>query len=325
MVNKLALGVDIGGTKIAFAAVDQQGKVQTTHRIDTNPSLGESEIIDQIANGIKVVLAQIGPVDGIGIGSPGHVDPHSGVIRNAVNLNWLNVALRQELQQRLGDMLPIAIEKDANAAAIGEMYFGAAQGLKDFVLIAIGTGLGVGAISGGALVSGANNFAMELGHFAFDPNGRQCACGLRGCPEMYVSGVGMAGALDEYLPDYPQSSLAQLGEKPSTSDILAATRQNDPLGVRILNEAVKSLSDVMMFCAAAFNPALFVIGGGLGHAAADLMIEPAFKLMQQRTMVPTHIGVRVTQSKVNSSAVGAACLVWYTRQHAQQIGETSAE
>jgi glucokinase len=172
-------------------------------------------------------------VAGIGIGCLDTWTPAAW--SNAVNLGWREVALRAGVQERIAADAPIWIAKDANASALGELYFGAARGRQDFVYAAVGTGLGGGAVVGGELVIGAGSYAMEIGHMPLDRAGRPCDCGQRGCPEMYASGKGLLAGVKEYMAQYPGSILARDGEL-TTAAILEAARRGDPLAVRVVEE-----------------------------------------------------------------------------------------
>jgi glucokinase len=307
----LAIGVDIGGTKVAFALVDEQGYVMETRRVATQAGAGTSALLDRISEGIAEILVEGGSqIAGIGIGSPGQVDPVKGTVRNAVNLEWTDVALRDEIRQRLAADVPILVDKDANAAAVGELYFGAGKGYTDFVLLAIGTGLGAGCITDGKVLHGGSANALEVGHISLDINGRACKCGLRGCPEMYVSGLGLLAGLEAHREKYPDSLLAQM-HTPSTQDIISAAQAKDALALAVMHEAGQWLGAIMANCAVLLNPLRFVIGGGLGHAAYHLLIDTAASEMRKRTMSTTHEGVTFALSQVQDSAVGAACLVWH--------------
>ncbi len=310
----MAIGVDIGGTKVAFALIDERGRVYHTNRMSTQPATDTAALLDRISEGIVEMLAKAGgDIVGIGIGSPGQVDPVSGTVRNAVNLGWTEVALRDEIHRRLTVDVPIQVDKDANAGAVGELYFGAARGHRDFVLLAIGTGLGGGCISDGKVVHGGSANALEVGHISLDVNGRLCKCGLHGCPEMYVSGLGLLAGLEAHREHYPDSPLARL-ETPSTQAIVDAARAQDRLALAIMHEAGQWLGTIMANCAALLNPTLFVIGGGLGYAAYDLLIDTAMSEMRTRTLRTTSEGVSFALSEVQDSAVGAASLVWH-HQH----------
>lgn len=309
MSHSLALGVDIGGTKIAFVALDAQGTVHAQHQTPALPAEGAVALLDRIAAGCQHLLGQVTqPVAGIGIGCPGHVDPVSGIVRTAVNLGWVEVALRAEIERRIPG-LPIWLHKDANAAALGELYYGAAHDCDNFVYLAIGTGLGAGAVANGQLITGDNAFANELGHVSLDPDGRLCACGQRGCIEMYISGIGLRAGLREHRADFPDSHLTDA--ESDTTDLLAAARAGDPLALAVIDEAGRWLGAVMAISAAVLNPALFVIGGGLGHAAADLLFARAEHELTRRVLPPTRDRLRIVRSQVTNSAVGAASLVWH--------------
>ncbi len=304
-----AIGVDIGGTKIAFALVDDEGEVRAEHRLPTLPDEGAESIFDRVAEGIRHLRDQAdGQVAGVGIGAPGHLNPFTGVVHAATNLGWREIHLLEGVRKRIN--LPVWVQKDTNAGAMGEMYFGAARGCQDFVYLAVGTGLGGGAIIDGELLLGARYNAMEIGHMPFNPTGRLCRCGMRGCPEMYVSGNGLLAGVKEHLPNYPNSVLVNKPE-PSTIQILDAAQAGDVLALAVLNEAVEWLVGVMVCCMDILNPALFVVGGGLGHAGSDWFVHSAQRVFYQRVTPDIHQHVQVVASQVANSAVGPACLVWH--------------
>ncbi len=310
MGDRLAVGVDLGGTKIAFVLIDEQGSVLANYHLPTGVPEGPAAVLDRIAQGIRFLLEKAGqPVAGIGMGSPGHLNPVAGVVHNAVNLAWRDVPLCAEVRQRLGIDLPIWLQKDTNAAVLGEMYYGAARGFKDIVLVAVGTGLGVGVVVDGHLLMGTTNYATDVGHLSLDPAGRQCSCGLRGCTEMYVSGKGLLAGVREHRAEYPHSPLARSAE-PSTAEILQAARTGDPLARVVLDEAADWLAKIFICCGVILNPALIVVGGGLGLAAADLLMERAEREFRRNVQPDISNNVRIVQSQITVSAVGAACLVW---------------
>lgn len=307
----LAIGVDIGGTKIALALVNRSGAVLAERRLPTHPRDGADAALDRIAQAVEALQAGApGRVRGVGIGCPGHVDPAHGVLRYAVNLGWVDAPLRAGLRQRLAEKLPIWVQKDTNAAALGELTFGAAIGCWDVVYLAVGTGLGGAAIVGGALASGLNAYAMEVGHMVLRPHGRQCTCGMRGCAEMYVSGVGLRAGVRESAGAFPASPLSQAGAEVSAHTVVDAFEAGDPLAVTVMEQAAEVLGTVMSTCASLLNPARFVLGGGLGHAAAPFWIERAGAVFRAQVLPPAREGVSIVESGVASSAVGASALVW---------------
>lgn len=313
--DHLAVGVDIGGTKIALALVDRSGAVLAEQQFPTRPE-DVPAALDRIARGVEALRAQApAPVAGVGIGCPGHVDPETGIVHYAVNLGWVDVPLGEGVRQRLGGDLPVWVQKDTNAAALGELTFGAARGCRDVVYLAIGTGLGGAAIVNGRLASGLNAYAMEVGHLVLIPNGRLCNCGLRGCAEIYVSGVGLLAGVREHAADHPDSPLAQQGDTLSTHDILAAWERGDPLAGAVMEQAAITLGTVMSTCASLLNPERFILGGGLGHAAARFWIERGGEVFRAQVLPAAREGVTIVESTVPSSAVGASALVW----HAQSV------
>lgn len=310
-LNSLALGVDIGGTKIAFALIDAVGSVVAEYRLPTQPADGTAAVIDRVAQGIEYLLAQADrPVAGIGIGCPGYINPREGIAENAVNLGWRDVPLRAELQSRLSADLPIWMHKDADAATIGELRFGAGRDCQDFVNVAIGTGLGLSALVNGQLVIGSRFAAMEIGHVVYKTGGRLCGCGQHGCAEMYASGLGLLAGAAEHRLAYPHSSLANLSEI-SNNDILLAAEHHDPLADKLVDEMVECLSWVIGACMGLLNPARMILGGGLGLVLADRLTEPLLAGLAARTLPIAREGFQIVRSEVQSSAVGAGALVWH--------------
>ncbi len=306
-MDSIAIGVDLGGTKIAFAAADRDGHILATHTEPTLPDEGVEAVIGRIITGIDQVRGDH-PVVGVGLDAPGAVV--DGVVINAVNLGWRKVPLVDLVRAKLSLNVPAWAANDVNALTFGEMVFGAARGVRDFVYLAVGTGLGGGAVSGGRLINGVNGFAMELGHMSIDPNGRLCACGNHGCVEMYLAGKGLLISANQYLPDYPASVLRQQ-EPITTHAILDAARAGDPLALRVLDQAADALGQALAWSVMVLNPSLVVLGGGLGHAAGDLLFEPATAAMRARLIPELRPLIRVEVSQVESSALGAAALAWH--------------
>lgn len=305
MSNQYAIGVDIGGTKIAFARVDSHGQVISSHQIPTDPSAGVDSLLERLAAGIEQA-AEGHAIIGVGIGCPGHVDEES--VRDAANLGWSSVPLRAEVKRRLSSDWPVWIRNDGDANALGEMLYGAAQGCGDILYVAIGTGLGAGIIVNGELVAGTNAYAAEIGHVSFDSTARLCNCGLRGCPEIYVSGVGLLAGLREHAPNYPDSPLI---EAMTTAAALAAAKTGDPLALTVLAESREWLLRVLAVHAAMLNPEKIVIGGGLGHAAREYFITGIQEALKTRLLPATWEKLTVIEAQLPSSAVGAAALVWH--------------
>lgn len=304
MTQSLALGIDIGGTKVAFALVNEAGEVLQSSHLPTESK--HPEFLNRIAAEIENYM-QDGLL-GIGIGCPGYIDSANGVVMNAVNLNWLNMPLRDELQKRLSRSLPIYVQNDGTALALGEMIFGAARGCSDFVHIAIGTGLGGSAFIKGQQLVGVSNYGFEIGHIVRKPHGRLCNCGLKGCTEMYLSGRGLLAALTEHLPLFPQT---RLKADSKTADILHAARTGDALAVHIMDESADALAELLSYLIVILNPAKIVIGGGMGLAALDFYRDGIIDRFASRMPATSYQGIEILASTIDSSALGSASLVWH--------------
>jgi glucokinase len=308
------IGVDLGATKIAAALVSPQGQIVASSQAPTLPAEGEEAVLGRIATQVNALTAQSPEaVAGVGIGSPGRVNPDAGIVYNAVNLGWEAVKLAEGVRSRLANDMPVRIEKDTNAGALGEYYLGAAKDCRDFVYVTVGSGLGGGVFANGGLISGANYNASELGHLSLDPNGRECVCGLRGCAETVVSGNGLLAVTREKLAEGKISTQLTDSDSVTTAAIIAAARAGDELALAALAEVARWLGMVMAACAAVTNPALIVLGGGLGLAASEFLIPGACAELRRRVLPASHQPMQVALSQLTSSAVGAATLVWHAQ------------
>lgn len=312
MEGSFAIGVDLGATKIASALVTSDGKVLASRQTLTLTREGPQAVLGRVAGEIQALLSQADrPVAGIGIGTPGIVIPSEGVVRNAVNLGWDEVPLVSGVTERLGLDLPVWVQKDANASALGEYYFGAAKGCSDFVYLSIGSGLGGGIIANSQIITGARWQSSELGHLSLDPAGRLCACGLRGCAETVVSGPGLLAVTRELLAGGELPSSLQDTPELDSAMIVAAARHQDPLALAAFEEVGTKLGIILGVCVAVLNPGMFVIGGGLGLAAFELILPAAHRELERRVIPSSYRDLQIVPSRLTSSAVGPSCLVWY--------------
>lgn len=304
-----AIGVDVGATKIASAIVTRDGVVQATRQTATRVEQGADMVIRRIADEINALMQQDGgEISGIGVGVPGLVNPEAGIVIDAANMRWQNIALREPLVALLDANLSVYVENDVRGAARGEFLFGAARGVNDFVLLTIGSGLGTAAMVNGQIIHGAYFFASEAGHFVIDPQGRACTCGLRGCAETVVSGRGLIANAREFLQRNYPSVLDP--DALTTTAILDAARANDSAALAALEKMGECLGIVMASASAWLNPARIIIGGGLGNAAFDLLYAPARESYSQRVLRGSQANVEILRSQVESSAVGAAALAF---------------
>jgi len=269
----LAIGIDIGGTKVAAGVVDAEGNVLATARRRT-PSRDPAHIADVVIEIVGQLRAEH-DVKAIGIGAAGFVDAARETVLFAPNLAWRNAPIHHDLQQRLD--LPVVVENDANAAAWGEFRFGAGEQEPDLVVLTIGTGIGAGVILGGALYRGRFGIAGEPGHLRVVPGGRMCGCGNRGCLEQYCSGSALVRAAREVARERPADAVRLLelahGD-PANIDgpvVTMAAQQGDPAAVDCFDEVGRWLGQGLADLAALLDPGRFVIGGGVGEAG-DLLL-----------------------------------------------------
>jgi len=276
----LAVGIDIGGTKVAGGLVDLDGVVVARARRDT-PHRSKSPVVveDTI---VEVVTELLGRADrevvAVGIGAAGFVAADRATVVFAPHLSWRDEPLEANLQRRVP--VPISVDNDANAAAWAEWRFGAARGESHVVMVNLGTGIGGAMVVGGAIMRGRFGIAGEFGHMQVVPGGQRCECGNRGCWEQYASGnalVREARSLMTANSPLATDLLGRVDGDPSALTgpmITQAAREGDPTATELLGEIGQWLGVGIANLAAAFDPGVFVIGGGVS-AAGDLLLEPA--------------------------------------------------
>jgi glucokinase len=271
----LAIGVDIGGTKVAGGVVDEAGKVLDHERRDTpghDIAETESTIVDVVQ-----ALAARHEVEAVGVGAAGWIANDHATVLFAPHLAWRNEPLREALTDRIA--LPLIVENDANAAAWAEYRFGAAQGEPVVVCVTLGTGIGGGLVADGSVYRGAFGVACEYGHMTLVPDGRLCACGNRGCWEMYASGRALARDARELAAESPMAA-ARMVELAGSVDgltgpvVTAAAAQGDPAALSICTTMGRWLGRGLANLAAVIDPSTFVIGGGVS-AAGEILLGPA--------------------------------------------------
>jgi glucokinase len=256
-------------------------------------------------------LAGMENVAGIGVGAP-LANQGTGSIENAANLPWQGIIPIARLLQE-AFQLPVAITNDANAAALGEMMYGIAQGIKDFILITLGTGIGGGIVSGGHLLYGHDGLAGEIGHVIAVRGGRLCGCGRRGCLETYASATGMVHTAQEWLEKENTPSLLRNMPPPLTAlSIARAAGQGDAVALRIFEDTARILGEAMANVVALLSPQAIVFFGGLAHAG-NLLLEPAHRYMEQNLLhVHKHqvAFLRSVLPDADAAILGASALVW---------------
>jgi len=310
------IGIDIGGTTTAFGFVDRQGGLICETTLDTLANQPAETLVSRLCDAIlklRTTLPPLTGISGIGIGAP-NANYLRGTVENPVNLNWgASVNLVELFRQRYD--LPVAITNDANAAAIGEMLFGAARGLKHAIVITLGTGLGSGIIANGELLYGADGFAGELGHTTVDPEGRECACGKRGCLETYVSATGLCRSVSELLGQRRDpSSMREASFSQLTSKLIyEAACGGDAIALAAFDTTARILAIKLADAVAHTSPEAIFLSGGLA-AAGDLLLAPTRCYLEEFLFTPYKGKVKLLLSGLPESSgavLGAAALAWH--------------
>ncbi len=316
MDKKYVIGVDIGGQTSKLGVVDARGNVlaQSTIRTDTHedPNMYVSDLVDAIRK-LADQVEGIGAIRGIGIGAP-NGNYYRGTIEFAPNLKWKGVVpLADMVSEKIG--LPVALTNDANAAAVGEMTYGAARGMKDFIMITLGTGVGSGIVINGNVVYGHDGFAGELGHtIQVRNNGRLCGCGRNGCLEAYASAVGVARTAREVIETTNKKTVLRdmPWDKISSKEVFEAATQGDEVAIEIFKftgELLgKALADFVAFSA----PEAIILFGGLTKAG-DLIKKPVVEALNASVLNlwKNKVKVEFSQLKESDAAIlGASALGW---------------
>ncbi len=308
----LAIGVDVGGTKVAAGVVDADGQViEKVKRV--TPAASPEDTMGVIVNAVSELLARY-EVDAIGVGTAGFVDRERSSVLFAPNLAWRDEPVRRQLEDSLGRR--VIVENDANAAAWAEVRMGAARGHQDVVMITVGTGIGGAIVIDGRLYRGRFGVAGEPGHYRVVPDGRLCGCGNRGCWEQYASGSALVAEAREFARRSPSAAirLIQLGGgSPEGIDgpaVTLAAREGDAAALRCFGIVGGWLGAGLADLAAILDPGCFVIGGGVSDAG-DLLIGPARVTYQNGLTGRTHrdfAEIKLAELGADAGLIGAADL-----------------
>ena len=308
----LAIGVDVGGTKVAAGVVDENGTILQKVRTPT-PSHSPDDVEHTVAD-VVAQLRKEHDVTAVGIGAAGFVDSDRATVMFAPNLAWRDEPLQMDLAKLID--LPIVVENDANAMAWGEYRFGAGQGNEHLVAVTVGTGIGGGIVLNGQLYRGRWGIGAEFGHMQMVPDGRRCGCGQSGCWEQYCSGRALVREAREVADVRPGlgARLLELGggfaEGITGPAVTQAAREGDPAALECVRIIGESLGQGLADLAAVLDPAAFVVGGGVADAG-DLLLEPARRVYAERLTGTTHrphAPILLAQLGNDAGLVGAADL-----------------
>lgn len=331
MAKPYVLGIDIGGTNTVFGIVDARGQVIASDSIKTRKHAKFDDYVEELHEGVERLLEKNDAKDkiqGVGIGAP-NANYYTGEIINPPNLPWEGpiIPLAEKVSKAFGG-IPVAVTNDANAAALGEMTYGAARGMKDFIMITLGTGVGSGIVVNGQLVYGHDGFAGELGHLIVKRNnGRMCGCGRTGCLEAYCSATGVARTAREFLEVRTEpSTLRNLQIEDITSkDVYDAAVAGDKMAKDIFNYTGTILGEAFADMVSFTSPQAIILFGGLAKSG-DLLMKPLQEAFDKSVM-PIFKGktqILLSELKESDAAVlGASALGWEARYHTEAPASAS--
>ena len=314
-MKEITVGIDIGGTNTKFGIVDRSGNVLVQDSVPTQQFDEFHDYLNRISEELHKALNKLGSeykLIGIGVGSA-NGNYYKGTIEHATNLKWKGIIPLAELLTSEFDV-PALVTNDANAAAVGEMVYGSAKNLKDFIVITLGTGLGSGIVSNGQLVNGKHGIAGEIGHTTVNYAGRYCNCGKRGCLETYVSATGIKRSVYKLLADHLEpSELRGISfDNLSTKMITEAAMRGDVVAREAFEYTGRILGIKLAETVVHTDPEAIFLFGGLS-LAGDLIFKPTIKHMEANLMPVFRGKVKVLPSGLQNQAapiLGASSLVW---------------
>ncbi len=297
-MKKVSAGIDIGGTNTVFGWVESDGNFIWKGSVLTTDYSSPENLTKEVS---KQLLDNLGnnEAQGIGIGAP-NGNFYNGTIEFAPNLEWKGVVRLKEFFHKYFD-LPVIVTNDANAAAIGEMVYGGAKGVNNFMMITLGTGLGSGIVSNGQLIYGHDAFAGELGHVIVEPDGRICGCGRKGCLETYASATGISRTAKELS-----------GKDYTSEEIYQHAQKGEPWALEAFDYTAKILGFSLANAVAVTSPKTIFLFGGLAQAG-DLIFKPTKKYMEQNLLKIFQDKVQIKASALNgvdAAILGASALIW---------------
>ncbi len=313
---KFYIGIDLGGTAIKLAIIDDRGNIVDKSEEPTGRN-GKDAVLDQITAMIDKLLKMnnmdMAQVTSVGIGVPGFIDWESGYVYELVNLKWKDVRLKEELQQRIA--LPVFVENDANAAALGELWVGAGQNARSLVMVTLGTGVGGGVVINGDVIHGANGMGGEIGHLSLLPeDGPLCNCGKKGCLETLASATAVARMGREAAESGESGLLHALlksGQQITARDVVEAAAQGDEKSREIMDRVTYHLGWGLSLIANTINPDRMVIGGGLSRAG-EILFNPLRESFRQFSLKRVYEACEIIPAQLGNDAgvIGAA---WVAR------------
>ena len=315
--KQYVIGIDVGGQTTKMGVVDARGQVLSQIVIRSDNHSDAESYLDEVAVALNKIIAEAGvegQIRGIGIGAP-NGNYYTGMVEMAPNLEWAKtraVPVAEMLSARMKG-IPVALTNDANAAAVGEMTYGAARGMKNFIMITLGTGVGSGIVINGEVVYGHDGFAGELGHVRIvRNNGRLCGCGRTGCLEAYCSAMAVARTAREWLQMSDEPTLLRGLENITSKDVYDAAKEGDEMAIRIFNYTGRLLGEALADFITFSAPEAMVLCGGRARSK-EFLTEPILSAMDGNVLDIWKNKVKLVYSSLKESdaaILGASALAW---------------
>ena len=312
-MKKVVLGIDIGGTNTVFGLIEKSGNILFSEHIPTFGHEPADGLVNRLAEKVDSFLEDHseGELAGIGVGAP-NGNHYNGVIQSPPNLGWGHVDMVSLLREKFN--CDVSLTNDANAAALGEKYFGIAKDMSDFIMITLGTGLGSGIFSGGKILYGHDSLAGEIGHLSIDHNGRKCSCGLKGCLEMYASAKGIKETVIELLQVNPGDDFLSSLDLDNVDGKIIDRAFDDGVesAISLYEFTAEKLAYGLAQAATILSPEAFIFYGGFS-LAGDRLFNPTRKAFESYLMENLKGRIRILQSGLppgQTGILGAASLIW---------------
>lgn len=311
---KNRIGIDVGGTNVKLALVNDKGNILYSNSVPTRAEMGYEYTVNNIKQAIKDLMAETkaSNIEGIGFDFPGQIDYKNGIVRLAPNIpGWVNIPIVQIIEDEF--KIPTRIDNDVHCAALGELNFGAGKGCENFICMTVGTGIGSGIVINGKLVRGASNAAGELGHIKLQMHdGPICGCGDTGCLEAFASGPSIVAMAEDYIRGGKSTKFREManGGQITPYIVCEAAKAGDPVAQRIFTIMGEYIGVGLASVVNLLNPEKIIIGGGVADAG-EILLEPLTETLKKRAMKIAGSAVEVVPAQLGNTAgvIGASLLI----------------
>ena len=310
----MKIGIDVGGTNVKIALVDENGNIAYSNTVPTHAEMGLNYTIENIKQAIRDLITEsrVENLEGIGFDFPGQIDYKNGIVKLAPNIpGWVDIPIAKIIEEEFH--VPVKIDNDVHCAALGELKYGAGQGCENFICMTVGTGIGSGIVLDGKLIRGATNVAGELGHIKLVMHeGELCGCGDYGCLEAYASGPSIVKMAQDYIMAGKSTKYKEMaaGGEITPYIVSEAAKQGDPVAQRIFTKTGEYIGFGLVSVINLLNPEKVIIGGGVA-GAGDILFDPIRKVIKERAMKVAGSAVEIVPAKLgnNAGVIGASLLV----------------